>query len=135
MNITPDIIRDLLPLYAANECSAATRALVEEYLRDHPQEAAELRRMLTAPAPRLAAPTAKLDEMESLRQARRRVRRQSWLLGMAIFFSVAPFSLVFHKGGHYWLFRESPTSALLYAVLGVICWVAYAVMRHRSRSL
>jgi len=135
MNITPDIIRDLLPLYAANECSADTRVLVEEYLRQHPPEAEELRRIMNTPVPKAAAPPKNLDEMESLRKARRLVRRRGWLLGTAAFFSLAPFSLVFHKGGHYWLFRESPTSALIYAALGIVCWLAYAVVRSRSRSL
>ena len=36
MNISPDVISDLLPLYLAGEASAGTRALLEEYLREHP---------------------------------------------------------------------------------------------------
>jgi ferric-dicitrate binding protein FerR (iron transport regulator) len=135
MNVTKDVIADLIPLYVANECSPGTRALVEEYFRQHPEEAAELRRILSAPLPRTAPTPANLDEMESLQKARRVVRRRSWLLGAAIFFSLAPFSLVFHKDGHYWLFRESPASALIYAALGLVCWIAYAVVRRRSRQL
>ena len=45
MKITKDIIADLYPLYAEQECSADTRALVDEYLKAHPQEADELRRV------------------------------------------------------------------------------------------
>jgi len=135
MNITKEIISDLIPLYVANECSADTRALVEEYLRQHPREAEELRRITSTPVPAAVPPAKNLDEMESLRKARRLVRRRAWLLGAAIFFSLAPFSVVFHKGGHYWLFRESPTSALIYAALGIACWIAYAVVRSRSRNL
>jgi hypothetical protein len=76
-----------------------------------------------------------LDEMDSLRNARRQVRRRAWLLGAAIFFSLAPFSLVFHKDGHYWLFRESPTSAILYGAIGVGLWIATLIARNRSRTL
>ena len=51
MNVTKDIISDLIPLYAANECSADTRALVEEYLRGNPKEAEELQRIMSTPIP------------------------------------------------------------------------------------
>ncbi len=37
MEITKDVIRDLLPLYLANELSEDTRALVEEYLQTDPE--------------------------------------------------------------------------------------------------
>lgn len=37
MNITRNVILDLLPLYLANEVSADTRALVEEYLESDPE--------------------------------------------------------------------------------------------------
>ena len=135
MNITKGIINDLIPLYAANECSADTRALVEEYLRQHPQEAAELRRIMNTPMPGPVASEKNLQEMESLRKARQHIRHWSWLVGAAIYFSLAPFSFVFHKDGHYWLFRESPTGAIIYGAIGVGFWVAYLVTRSRSRIL
>ena len=37
MEITRNVILDLLPLYLANEVSADTRALVEKYLKNDPQ--------------------------------------------------------------------------------------------------
>jgi hypothetical protein len=40
MNITRDVILDLLPLYVAKEASADTCALVEEYLKTDPEVAA-----------------------------------------------------------------------------------------------
>lgn len=39
MNITKNVINDLFPLYAANECSPDTRAPVDEYLKSNPQQA------------------------------------------------------------------------------------------------
>ena len=39
MNVTKEVITDLFPLYAANECSKDSRALVELYLRDNPDQA------------------------------------------------------------------------------------------------
>jgi len=37
MEITRNVILDLLPLYSANEVSADTRALVDEYLETDPE--------------------------------------------------------------------------------------------------
>jgi ferric-dicitrate binding protein FerR (iron transport regulator) len=135
MNVTKEIVTDLFPLYLANECSADSRALVEDYLRANPAQAEELKRMMNTPLPRSAPPTASLEEVRSLREARRRVRRQSVLLGLAIFFSLLPFSFLATGGKIYWLLIESPMSAAIYAALGVGCWVTYFVLRRMSRIL
>jgi len=135
MNVTKEIINDLIPLYAANECSADTRALVEEYLQRNPRQAEELRRVMETSVPE-AVPSAKsLDEVRSFREARRRLRRRSWLMAFAIFFSLAPFSFVWTSGRVWWLLRDAPASAAVYCALGVVFWVIYAVERRRSRSL
>ena len=135
MNVTKEIINDLIPLYVANECSADTRALVDEYLQRNPQQAEELRRVMGTSVPQ-GVPSAKsLDEVRSFREARRRLRRRSWLMAFAIFFSLAPFSFVWTSGRVWWLLRDAPASAVVYAALGVVFWVIYAVDRSRSRSL
>ena len=135
MNVTKDVITDLYPLYVEKECSADTRALVEEYLQSNPQDAAELRRVMNTPLPE-AAPWAKApEEVQALREARRRVRRRSWLLGCAIFFSLTPLSFLHTGGKTYWLLLEAPAMAIIYGALGVVCWIAYAMMGSRSSSL
>ena len=135
MNVTKEIINDLIPLYAANECSADTRALVEDYLKRNPQQAEELRRVMATSVP-AALPSAKsLDEVRSFREARRRLRRRSWLMAIAIFFSLAPFSFFSTSERTWWLLRDAPASAAVYAALAVVFWVVYAVARNRSRSL
>jgi hypothetical protein len=135
MNISKNIISDLIPLYASNECSADTRALVEEYLQRNPQQAEELRRIMNTSIPGPGPQPRGLDEMSSLRQARRVVRRRSWLLGFAIFFSLTPFSFLYTGGRAYWLLLEAPTTALIYGAVGVLCWLAYALLRVRSQIL
>ena len=37
MNLEREVIVDLLPAYFSGEASAATRALVEDYFRQHPE--------------------------------------------------------------------------------------------------
>jgi ferric-dicitrate binding protein FerR (iron transport regulator) len=135
MNVTKDIINDLIPLYAANECSADTRALVQEYLQQNPQQAEELRRIINTPIPR-AVPSGKgLDEVRAFREARRRLRRRSWLMAAAIFFSFAPLSFFSDGGRTWWMLRYATRGALIYATLGLVFWIIYAVERRRSKNL
>jgi ferric-dicitrate binding protein FerR (iron transport regulator) len=135
MNITKGVIADLFPLYLEKECSPDTRVLVEEYLQRHPQDAQELHRVASTSLPGEGPPAKDLDETRSLRKARRVVRRRSWILGFAIFFSLAPFSIVFTRERTYWLLREAPGTALIYGALALVCWIVWTVMRNRSRSL
>ena len=135
MNVTKDIISDLIPLYAANECSADTRALVEEYLRANPKEAEELRRIMSTPIPRSLPVATNLGEAQAFREARRRLRLRSWLMGLALFFSLTPFSFVSTDTISWWMLRDAPRMAAIYGLLGVVLWIIYAVQRHRARSL
>jgi len=135
MNITKDVITDLFPLYAEQECSADTRALVEEYLQRHPQHAEELRRTLSLPLPGAGPGAKSLDEMGSLKEARRRVRARSWLLGFAIFFSLAPLSFEHTDGKTRWLVLQSPQTVFIYLSVAAVLWITYAVVRRRSNDL
>ena len=135
MNVTKEIINDLIPLYVANECSADTRALVDEYLQRNPHQAEELRRVMGTSVPQTMPSAKSLDEVRSFREARRRLRRRTWLMAFAIFFSLAPFSFLWTSGRVWWLLRDAPASAGVYATLGVVFWVIYAVDQSRSRSL
>jgi len=135
MKVTKEIINDLIPLYVANECSADTRALVEEYLQRNPQQAEELRRIMETSVSAAVPSAESLDEVRSFREARRRRRRRSWLMAFAIFFSLAPFSFFSTSERTWLLLRDAPASAVDYASLGVVCWIIYAVERSRSRSL
>lgn len=135
MNITKNIINDLIPLYLANECSPDTRALVDDYLRSHPEQAADLRRIMSTGMPRTAPVVPATGEVQALKETRRRLRRRSWLMGVAIFFSLAPFSFVVANSQNWWMLRDAPRCAAVYAVVGVTFWGLYALERHRSRSL
>ena len=135
MNVTKEIINDLIPLYVANECSADTRALVEEYLKRNPQQAKELHRIMGTSVSGAVPSARSLDEVGAFREARRRLRRRSWLMALAIFFSLTPFSFVWASDRVWWLMREAPTMAVVYAALGLVFWLIYGVERRRSRSL
>jgi ferric-dicitrate binding protein FerR (iron transport regulator) len=135
MNVTKDVIHDLMPLYAANECSADTRALVQEYLRENPRQAAELDRIVNTPISGAVPPAKGLDEVRAFREARRRLRRRSSVMALAIFFSLAPFSFFSTGERTWWMLRDAPGSALVYAGLAAVFWILYALDRRRSQSL
>jgi ferric-dicitrate binding protein FerR (iron transport regulator) len=135
MNVTKDIINDLMPLYAAQECSADTRALVEEYLQQNPHQAEELRLIMSTPLPGAVPPARNLEETRSFKEARRRLRRRNWLMALAIFFSLAPASFLYTEGHLWWLMRDAPGTALVYVELSLVFWILYFVNRRRSRSL
>ena len=85
MEITRQVILDLLPLYLANEASADTRALIEEYLETDPEladiakQSAELE--LTTDIP---VPLTKEDKVEAYEEAKRSIRRSTMIWAVAI---------------------------------------------------
>lgn len=130
MNVTKEVILDLFPLYAANECSADTRALVDAYLRAHPADAVEFTRAAAAASNGnsfAAAVEGSPRELDLLRDARRRTRTRSLLMGLAIFCSAAPFSFYVGDGHRWMMLTDAPFAAATYGLAGVALWIAYAV--------
>jgi hypothetical protein len=73
MNITRNVILDLLPLYSAGEVSADTRALIETYLETDPELAKVAKRLAVLEKPRdIPVPISQDDRMAAYRKARQR---------------------------------------------------------------
>jgi hypothetical protein len=73
MEITRNVILDLLPLYLANEVSADTRALVEKYLETDSELANVAKKLSAMEKPKdIPAPISQDDKMIAYRKARRR---------------------------------------------------------------
>jgi hypothetical protein len=73
MEVTRDVILDLLPLYLAGEASADTQALVKEFL-DHDQDLAQLARRWRERLPEPPPVPASADARAlAYREARRRI--------------------------------------------------------------
>jgi anti-sigma factor RsiW len=78
MEVTRNVIIDLMPLYLANEVSADTRALVEKYLETDP----ELAEMATQSAGMglledIPVPLTEEDKMEAYKEAQRLILRRT----------------------------------------------------------
>ena len=71
MEITRNVILDLLPLYSANEVSADTRALVEKYLETDPELANIAKQLAAMEKPGdIPVPLSRDDEMKAYKKAR-----------------------------------------------------------------
>ena len=72
MEITRDVILDLLPLYLADEVSPDTRALVEKYLETDPELANVAKESAAMEISEdIPVPVSKEDQMEAYKEAKR----------------------------------------------------------------
>ncbi|UCC40771.1 MAG: hypothetical protein JSV96_04820 [Candidatus Aminicenantes bacterium] len=72
MEITRNVILDLLPLYSADEVSADTRALVDQYLETDPELANVAKQLAAMEKPGdIPVPLSQDDKMIAYRKARR----------------------------------------------------------------
>ena len=136
MEITKDVITDLLPIYNSRECSADTKRLVEEFLGANP----DFERQINASSRShldnlLARKLQKSDEMKSLKKAKRIMRIQGSIMALAIFFSLAPFSVFNVDGKTHWMMLENPLAACIYGAVGIGMWATYFIFRRRKRIL
>jgi anti-sigma factor RsiW len=134
MKVTRDVITDLLPLYASGEASADTRALVDDYLRANPDFAATVNAaaedrtdaLLTASSNGLPEST----ERAALERSRSILRRRSWAMGLAFFFTLLPFTIVHTDTIRFLMIRDEPRSALLLIVAACL-WIYYYRLNRR----
>jgi hypothetical protein len=141
MNVTREVILDLLPVYISGEASPATRDLAEEHMKQD-AELAQRIRLLSGDNFAKVLPTALSPEVElrSLRRTRSLLGWQRWLLGLAIFFSAMTLSNQFSfEGRHlkefHFLLSQYPLEFGLCLVLGGACWIAYLSIRRSLRSI
>lgn len=131
MTVTRDVVLDLLPLYLADEVSADTRRLVEEYLRQDPQ----LARIARAGTPEdllpsAAAPPSDAARREALERTRRLLARKQVFLAGAIVLSLLPLSFGFVGDGVVWaMWRDDVGMAVGFVGAALVCWVNYFRLR------
>jgi len=140
MNVTREVILDLLPIYLAGEASPATRALIEEYM-EQDKELAQRIRVQWADNFERITPTALPPDLElrSLRRTRAIIGWQKWLFGLGIFFTaIALTSQISFEGGRikdfHFLMRDFPTQFGAFALLAIACWCGNYALRRRLRT-
>lgn len=101
MNITSEVITDLLPIYFSGDASTDTKSLVEEYFRNNP-DFERMARSAGTPletlrtAPPLAAGSEK--EKRDLESVRCGLNRRKWLFALSLFLTLSPLSFYFTQG-------------------------------------
>ncbi|HEX2328131.1 MAG TPA: hypothetical protein VHN74_05375 [Candidatus Angelobacter sp.] len=138
MKLEQDVIIDLLPAYFSGEGSAATRALVEEYFREHP-EFEEMARGAGGPLDtlhvRLPGP-GHAEEKLALERTRQLLQTRTAFFWLAMFYSIMPFLFRIRDGKIVWLMWErSGVAGIVFAVLAVFFWLGYFLLRRRVTPL
>ncbi|MDR3703518.1 MAG: hypothetical protein P4L56_27970 [Candidatus Sulfopaludibacter sp.] len=124
MNISKNVIRDLLPVYVAGEASAETRALVDAALAEDEELRAEVGELGTVPSmPEPPAPAGLA--VVALKHTQRLLRKRSALVGFCYFFTALTFAFVNRPGGI--AFRLAATACLAMAIGGWIEFLRNAV--------
>lgn len=143
MNVSHEVILDLLPLYLEGEASPATRALVESYLAEHAAFAEQVRLQRSDDFGALGAATPGMLtqdlELRTLSRTRALLRWQRWLFGLGLGLTMSAFSTVisFTSRGvstAHLLLRDYPQILVPIATAGVGCLVAYVVISRRLRT-
>jgi anti-sigma factor RsiW len=131
VNISRDVVKDLIPVYLAGDASADTRALVESYLKTDPELATDLNaaRNATLGLPATRPPTAEKQTLEATRQL---LKNRTSTLVVAMIFTVLPLTFVFHGTRvTFFLIRDAPLIGIAWWVAAAIVWIWHLRIRRR----
>jgi hypothetical protein len=139
MNITENVILDLLPLYFEGEASEETRALVESYFADNPDFGDQMKKKYEQGLPTGFTNELKPeDKMIVLKNTQKLLRLRSIILNTAVVCTLFPFlyftfydfeGRVFE--GYNWVWSD--IGGLCF-VLGIVTWLGYFALRFRMRT-
>ena len=131
MEVTRDVIKDLLPLYVSGEVSPDTKTLVEAYLRLDPELARAVAAARALELPQTPPPT---DEKAALDETRQLLKTRSSTLATAILFTVLPFAFAFDESGiTFLLIRDRPVVGMAWLFTAAVLWGWHAYVRRRLR--
>ena len=127
MNITRDIVIDLLPVYESGEASADTRAAVDAFLA---QDTEFARIVKAARRTAVLPPTAGADvqrhgERQALERTRRALRRKSWTQAFALFCTLVPFTFTWSGGTVTFFMLSDQPAGLLFLIPAAGLWWSY----------
>jgi len=133
VNISRDIVKDLITVYLAGDASADTRAFVESYLKTDPELSrdVEAARGTTLELPEARMPTAEKQALEATRQ---QLKNRTSTLDVAMVFTVLPLTFAFHGTTiTFLLIRDAPLIGIAWWVTAAIMWIWHVWLRRRLR--
>ena len=136
MNVTREVMTDLLPVYFSGEASQDTKQLMEEYFRQDP-DFERIARSAATPLETLRASTPVAPEAErekrDLQWVRDELFQRRLMFGAALLFTCVPFAAVFSHGGLDWTpIRANPWVAVTNWSFAAWAWFLYFVCRRRQ---
>lgn len=136
INVTREVVTDLLPIYFAGEASGDTKTLVEDYFRQDP-DFERVARSAATPLDTLRAVRPIVPEAETEKRDLENVRwRLQWrrvLFVVSSFLTLSPLSFYSH-GPIVW--RDTLWDSAFFWSLAVLSWFLYfARLRPRTASL
>jgi hypothetical protein len=133
MNVTQNVIHDLVPAYLAGDASADTVALVDEFLRLNPDFARTVEALRAHPLPEVAIALPPTQEKKALSMTKKLLHWRGILMGLAIFLTVLPLSFRFDDGRITWTFlHDLPRVATALVCLAALsCWAGFLYLRRR----
>jgi len=133
MNVTREVILDLLPAYLSGEASRETCVLVDAFRAKDPEIDRTIREeteQLKGESPMSIRPDA---ERESLLRTQSMLRFRTVTMALATAFSLFPVSFYAHDNQVDFLWELSPQIAAASALGAIGFWIAYLVARHQMR--
>jgi anti-sigma factor RsiW len=133
MNVTRDIVKDLLIVYLAGEASEDTRALVEGWLRDDPELAKQVDSARRGDLPPVAMPAPSV-EVRAVGRTRRHFRWRAVVLGAAVYFTTLPLAVTFNSSGFKGLLIDDWLGRAVALAVAAILWGTYIHLSRRMRA-
>jgi hypothetical protein len=131
VNISRDVVKDLIAVYLAGDASADTRALVESYLKTDPDLAKDVEAAghATLGLPPTQMPTAEKQALEATQQ---QLKVRTSTLVVAMIFTVLPLTFAFHGTTiTFLLIRDAPVIGLAWWATAAIMWIWHLRIRRR----
>jgi len=131
MNISRDVVKDLVVVYLAGEASADTRALVESHLKTDPELAREVAaaRDSGLGLPATHPPTREKQALDATRQ---QIKHRTSTLAVAMIFTVLPLTFAFRGTTiTFLLIRDAPIIGFAWWATAAIMWIWHVSIRRR----
>jgi len=135
MTVTRNIVRDLLPLYAAGEASADTRLLIETWIESDAELSGELAALRDDQPSSLTTARPRGDELHTvISQTRSLLRRRAIFLAGALTFTALPLlAFTYRLEGVHFPLERVPAVEGICIVAAAVFWTMFVMTMRRMR--
>ena len=133
MNLSDDVLNDLLTIYLSGEASAGTKALIESHARQNPALASQIAAARTWSLNDSTEGVPARDlELRTLTKTRKFILLRTVFFASGILFTLLPLLFAFdERGVHFLVLGRYPGLVRSFWTVAVASWIACVVM-HRQ---